>query len=157
MYKMSPFCITHFIVILSFNSTGSNLSMEKTFKIIHFCLEKVFGINLFEPIDPKQRKVHYFKRFVHISSNVFIFSCSLWDLLYNEKKRFIDRALLMCICPGIFFETCLFLNFLSKLNKFRDNIDWIRGRYLRRSIEVIERYSHESYRKSSKMIEKTVV
>lgn len=131
--------------------------MEKTFEIIHFCLNKVLGINLFEPIEPNQKKKYYTKRFLHIFCNIFISSYCTWDLILNKEKKIIDRALLTCVCPGILVETILFIFFLTNLNCFRDNIQWIRGRYVQRSDEVVERYSKENYGKYAKIMEKTVV
>lgn len=131
--------------------------MEKSFKILHFCLEKGCGMNIFEPLEPKQKKFHYLKRFIHLFGSAVIFLYSLWDLIYNEDKRFIDRALLVCICPGFVSESTMYVDFLLNLDQFRENIEWIRGRYLRRPIEVVERLSNENFGKYSKILEKTIV
>lgn len=131
--------------------------MEKSFDIIHLCMNKGFDLNIFKPGADKSKTTITMKSLIHISTNLILVVYCLYDIIFNARKKLADKIILMCMCCGFASEMTLFIEFLFKKDTVEKTIEWIRGRYLTRSSQIIGKYAFDEFVKYRKMFRATIL
>lgn len=126
----------------------SNITMDKSLKLIQKLCAKVFGVNLFDSTKVQLEPLKLvFHGIIYIS---FIISL-LSTLAFQSNTKFLDKIFLFCglygICNGLF----LFYDFFLKKNKYLQLVKWTNDRIIQRSSKIEDK---EEFDKFSKILSK---